>query len=439
MKVDLLLRGQADAFSRSPHQYIADLATAKGGLGRFRLYHRQAVAIADPDLARQVLIRQVELFQRGRHFRTFGLFLGDGLLSTDGDLWRPARQWLDSGFRRETLALTFPTIQAVIEAELACWQKHCQHGNGVLDLMPALKQLTARLITRTLFSLSWHDTQIAAFCELIDESMQDTLNLIRQPLAAPAWWPGSLAGRVRRSGQTLSRLLASALEQGDALQVNGSLLPLLRQGRPDSRCPLTAGRWLDELKTLAVAAFETSATTLAWTLDLLARHPQECRAVQREIDETIGSNAPRLADLSRLRRCEQVLLESMRLWPAVHNVVREARAATMLGEHAIAEGTLAFVSIYGLHRHPDLWECPNDFLPERFADRSLQRPGYFPFAIGPHACLGKHLALLQMQTFLILFCQRFHFSSLDQTPQQAVAQVTLRPHQSPHLILRERA
>jgi cytochrome P450 len=110
-----------------------------------------------------------------------------------------------------------------------------------------------------------------------------------------------------------------------------------------------------------------------------------------------------------------------------------------LGEHAIAQGTLTFVSIYGLHRHPDLWERPNDFLPERFADRSLQRPGYFPFAIGPHACLGKPLALLQMQTFLIMFCQRFHFSSLDHTPQQAVAQVTLRPYQSPHLILRERA
>lgn len=439
MRVPLLLAGQADAFSRSPHQYIADLATAQGGLGRFRLYHRQAVAIADADLARQVLIRQVELFQRGRHFRTFGLFLGDGLLSTDGDLWRPARQWLDPGFRREPLALAFPSIQAVIQEELDRWQQLCQQDDGVLDLVPALKRLMARLITRTLFSLAWDDTQIAAFCEQIDESMQDTLNLIRSPLAAPAWWPGSLAGRVRRSGQTLNRLLAPALEQGDAQQVNGGLLPLLREGRRGSRCPLTSGRWLNELKTLAVAAFETSATTLAWTLDLLARHPQELAAVQREIDGTIGSKAPCLADLSRLRRCEQVLLESMRLWPAVHNVVREARAATMLREHAIAKGTLAFVSIYGLHRHPDLWERPHDFLPERFGDRALPRPGYFPFAIGPHACLGKHLAMLQMQTFLIQFCQRFHVSSLDQMPQQAVAQVTLRPRQSPHLIIRERA
>jgi cytochrome P450 len=153
MKLPLLLGGQADAFSRSPHQFIADLATEQGGLGRFRLYHRQAIAIADAELARQVLIRQVEVFQRGRHFRAFGLFLGDGLLSTDGDLWKPARQWLDPSFRHEPLAVAFPGIQAVIREELDRWQQLCQRGDGVLDLMPALKLLMARLITRTLFAL----------------------------------------------------------------------------------------------------------------------------------------------------------------------------------------------------------------------------------------------------------------------------------------------
>lgn len=439
MRLHRLLGGQAELFSQSPHQYIADLALAQGGLGRFRLYHRQAVAIADADLARQVLIRQVELFQRGRHFRTFGLFLGDGLLSTDGDLWRPARQWLDPGFRRDSLAMAFPSIQAVIQGELNRWQQLCQEGDGLLDLLPALKRLTACLITRTLFSLAWDDAQITEFCEQIDGSMQDTLTLIRSPLAAPAWWPGSLAGRIRRSGQALNRLLAPALAYGDAQLVNGGLLPLLREGRRGSRCPLTAARWLDELKTLAVAAFETSATTLAWTLDLLARHPEELDMVQREIDGAIGSNPPCLDDLCRLRSCEQVLMESMRLWPAVHNVVREARDATRLGEHEIAKGTLTFVSIYGLHRHPDLWERQHEFLPQRFNDRALPRPGYFPFAIGPHACLGRHLAMMQMQTFLILFCQRFVVSSNDQRPQQAVAQVTLRPLHSPHLLIRERA
>lgn len=439
MKLPLLLGGQADAFSRSPHQFIADLASEQGGLGRFRLYHRQAIAIADAELARQVLIRQVEVFQRGRHFRAFGLFLGDGLLSTDGDLWKPARQWLDPSFRHEPLAVAFPGIQAVIREELDRWQQLCQRGDGVLDLMPALKLLMARLITRTLFSLSWDGEQIAGFCDHIDESMQHTLRLIRSPLVAPSWWPGSLAGRVRRSGLAFNRLLEPALQQIDGRENNGGLLTVLQQGRRGSRCPLTAGRWLNELKTLAVAAFETSATTLTWTLDLLARHPQELQAVQEEIAATIGTNEPSLADISRLRRCEQVLLESMRLWPAVHNVVREARASTRLGEHEIAQGTLTFVSIFGLHRNAGLWERPNDFLPERFADRSQPRPGYLPFSIGPHACLGRHLAMLQMQTLLVLFCQRFHVSSLDHEPQHAIAQVTLRPLRSPRLFLRERA
>lgn len=438
MSLRLLLGGQADSFSESPHQYIANLARSQGGFGRFRLYHRQAVAIAEADLARQVLVRQVEVFQRGRNFRAFALSLGDGLLSTDGEMWRPARQWLDPGFRREPLAVAFPSIKAVITAELQRWQELSAQADGDLDLVPALKTLTARLTTRTLFSLSWDEERIAAFSEEIDRSLQNTLSLIRSPIAAPAWWPGSLAGRLRRSGQRLNRMLAPALQERGDEESGQELLSLLRQGRRGSRCPLSAGRWLDELKTLAVAAFETSATTLAWTLDLLARHPHELQALQQEIDATIGTAEPALADVSRLRRCEQVLLESMRMWPAVHNVVREANRATTLGSHAIEAGTLTFVSIYGLHRHPDLWERPDDFLPDRFSDRSQQRPGYFPFSIGPHACLGRHLAMLQMQTLLIMLCQRFDLSGLARSPQEAVAQVTLRPRYNPRLILRAR-
>lgn len=438
MSLRQLLIGQADAFTPCPHLFVSELARSQGGIGRFRLYHRQAVAIADADLVRQLFVRQADVFQRGRNYRAVGHFLGDGLISTDADLWRPARHWLEPGFRREHLAIAMPAIRSIIAAELQRWQTCSAQHDGCLELVPALQVLTAKLTTRVLFSLAWTDEQISVFCHQIDQSLNQIVSLMRSPLLQPAWWPGSLAGRLQSAGRQVNRMLAPALQNPEQHDRADSLLPILLKGRAGSRCPLSAARWLDELKTLAVAAFETSATTLTWTLDLLARHPQELEAVQQEIDRVIGDAAPTLETIEHLPRCRQVLLEGMRLWPAVYNIVREAVKPTTLAGHAIAKGTLAFVSVYGLHRHPDLWDRPDQFLPERFADPTIRRPGYLPFSIGPHACLGKHLAMLQMQTLLIMLCQRHQIAVRDPSPPEPIAQVTLRPRQSPILQLKPR-
>lgn len=233
-------------------------------------------------------------------------------------------------------------------------------------------------------------------------------------------------------------MLAQALQRSEQQDASHSLLPILLQGRAGSRCPLSSARWLDELKTLAVAAFETSATTLTWTLDLLARHPAELEALQQDIDRVLGTDEPSLDAIERLPRCQQVLMEGMRLWPAVYNIVREATQPTSLGGQSIAKGTLAFVSVYGLHRHPDLWDHPDRFMPDRFADPTVRRPGFLPFSIGPHACLGKHLAMLQMQTLLAMLCQRYQLAVRDLSPPEPIAQVTLRPRRSPQLVLQPR-
>jgi cytochrome P450 len=125
----------------------------------------------------------------------------------------------------------------------------------------------------------------------------------------------------------------------------------------------------------------------------------------------------------------------MRLWPAVYNLVREAALPLDLGSSAISPGTLVYVSIYGMHRNPALWQHPERFIPARFADQSAGLPGYMPFAIGPHSCLGRHLALFQMQCIIVMVLQRFHISAVGNEPVEPTACVTLRPRVSPRLRL----
>ncbi|MCP9808957.1 cytochrome P450 [Cyanobium sp. HWJ4-Hawea] len=431
--------GKAKSFANSPHGFPASIALSQGGLARFRVFNRQAVAIADPDLARQVLIQKVSAFQRGRPARVLKLTIGEGLITTDGELWEPARQWMEPAFRRDNIISALPGIAAVIEQELNNWEQISAANGQQIELLPLLQTLIAKLSSQTLFNLKWDDETLGSFVHNIDSSLNHMARLLRRPWITPSWVPGSLTSQLRKTGQELDEILGPSLE-GPATGVHGEhLLHLLASAdSSEGGCPLSSRRRLNEIKTLAAAAFETSTTTLSWTIDLIARHPEIGEALRDEIDKVVGKAAPDARQLSRLSQCQQTLMESMRLWPAVYNLVREANRKVELGEHTLPMGTITIVSIYGLHRNPALWQQPDQFRPERFADHSVSHPGFIPFAIGPHTCIGKHYAILQMQCLLAMLLQRFVLSPVDGHLPKPVAKVTLRPLTSPRLFLRPR-
>ena len=429
------LGGQAQSFALSPHGFPARLALSQGGFARFRLFHRQAVAVTDPALARQILIQQVSAFQRGRAARVMKLTIGDGLITTDGELWQPARHWLEPAFRRENIVAALPNISSVISEELERWQRISTENAHLVELLPLLQNLIAKLTAQTLFSLNWSDAQLGDFVQHIDVSLNQMARLLRRPWITPAWLPGTLAAQLHSTGQQLDQLLSPLIEDPAHDQGSNHLTQRLGFASTDGQCPLGFRRKLDELKTLAAAAFETSTTTLSWTLDLIARHPDVGQALKHEIDTVVGRTTPDARQLSRLHYCQQVLLESMRLWPAVYNLARETNRPVTLGGQELRPRTVTLVSIYGMHRNPELWQEPDQFKPERFADHAISHPGYLPFAIGPHTCLGKHYAILQMQCLLVMLLQRFELRPVDSQPPDPVAIVTLRPRVSPRLAL----
>lgn len=435
MNIVHALGGQAASFARSPHQFPAELAWAGGGFGRFRLFHRPAVAITDLDLVREVLIRKAAVFRRSRAARVMRIALGDGLLTTDAELWQPARQWFEPSFRRASVVNAVPEIVKVIALELDQWEQHSRRMQGEIQLLPLLESLVAKLTSTILFAVDWSDEALNGFKALVNDALCQSGHLLRSPLIRPTWWPGSMAGQLSATGRELDRLLHHVLTASEADVLNSEILQRSRESQVGSRCPFTSRRWLDELKTLAAAAFETSTTTLTWTLDLLARHPDVRDELTAEIDQVIGSSEPDQQSLSGLVFSQLVLSESMRLWPAVYNLVREAGQVFDLGSNSISRGTLVYVSIYGLHRNPDLWHQPDRFIPERFADHVAGSPSYLPFAIGPHSCLGRHLALLQMQCIIVMVLQRFLVIAGDAGPVEPTACVTLRPRTSPRLRL----
>lgn len=159
----------------------------------------------------------------------------------------------------------------------------------------------------------------------------------------------------------------------------------------------------DEVMTLPLAGHETTANALSWTLYLLARHPDVRKELEAEVDGTLGARSPGLEDLDRMPLLEQVLKESMRLYPPAYLVGRYTIVDMTLGAAELPAGTLVLVNIYGMHRSSKYFADARRFDPARFArgrEATIPKGAYAPFGAGPRTCIGGHFAMLEARLAL---------------------------------------
>lgn len=188
---------------------------------------------------------------------------------------------------------------------------------------------------------------------------------------------------------------------------------------------------LPSLREDPVRLFMRSFRTLA----LLSLHPDVQRRLERELDEVLDGRSPKLEDLPSLEFTQQVLKESMRLYPPVWMMARRVEDDDELGGHLLPKGSFVFISPYVTHRHPAFWENPEGFDPERFAPsrvaeekkRGRPRYAYFPFSGGPRQCIGNHMAELEAQLLLATLLSRYRVKLSPGYRMELEPGVTLRP------------
>ena len=196
----------------------------------------------------------------------------------------------------------------------------------------------------------------------------------------------------------------------------------------------SAEELLDEIVTLIVAGYETSAGTLNWAWYLLARHPAAEKALlgeaRRCLPETDGIDQDALTDMVYT---QQMLEETLRLYPPVWIFSRRSIEQDELGGYVIDPGTDIYLSPYLLHRTEKYWAEPETFDPDRFAPDAAYKKGerpYFPFSLGPRRCLGEYFSFLEMKVHLGLLIQRFHMTLVDADEPELDLGINLRASQS---------
>jgi cytochrome P450 len=350
-----------------------------------------------PDHARHVLADNPDNYRKGLGLAQAKRALGDGLLTSEGELWRKQRTVIQPVFQHRRMA-----GQAAVVAQEAAGlvdRLRAHQGGGPVDVVREMTRLTLGVLGRTLLDadLTPFTSVDRSFAAMQDQAMFEVTTLGMVPM----WVPLPRQLRFRRARRDLQRIV-DALVVTHADRADGAgddALSRLVASTRDEPDPLVGRqRMRDELVTLLLAGHETTASTLSWAFHLLDRHPQVRARLREEARDVLGDRLPEYEDLHRLRYTSMVVNEVIRLYPPVWMLSRSAKEADEVDGYAVPAGSDVLICPYTLHRHPDFWPRPDEFDPDRFAvEGSVDRPryAYIPFGAGPRFCVGNNLGLME--------------------------------------------
>jgi cytochrome P450 len=397
--------------------------------------------LAHPEHVEHVLATNHKNYRKPDSFnKPARLLAGTGLLTDEGASWLRRRKLVQPAFARPRLAaLDGPVVRAT-EAMLGRWEGG---GDGqALDILPEMMRLSLAIASGALFS-----ADISGEADELGRAYREAFAYIsyrmNHPFSPPAWLPTPHNRRFARSKALLDRvvlgLIAGRRRGGE---VHDDLLAMLMAARDDeSQGRLTDRQLLDEALTLLTAGHETVGAALSWTWYLLAGHPEVQRQLHEEVDAALGGRTPTAADLPRLPLCRAAFEEAMRLYPPAWGMPREAIGGDEIGGYRIPPRSVFVLAQFLIHRHPEFWEEPDAFRPERFlGDPLADRPrfAYFPFGGGPRVCIGAQFATIEATLVLATVARRFGVELVPAHPVVPDPTFTLRPKHGVRVILRRR-
>jgi cytochrome P450 len=377
-------------------------------------------AVFAPEGAQQILATQAANFRKDHPFyEEVRQSFGNGLLTSQDDDYLRQRRLVQPLFTKRRVDGYASAVTTEADAVTARWRSV---GDGAVDLVPEMNRLALRTVARILFGVDV-EAAVDAIHRCAPVINDYVVSRAYTPLKFPRDWPTPRNLHNRRVAAELNalcdrivaerRTAAGATGAGD----HDDLLSLLAAAGNDEDGTLDATEVREQVLIFLLAGHETTATSMAFALHLLARHPDEQGRVRAELTEVLGERTPTAADLDQLPLLTRALKESMRLYPAAPIVSRRAVAATEVAGFPLPAGADVVVAPWVTHRHPGLWTDPERFDPDRFTperEAARHRYAWFPFGGGPRACIGQHFSMLESVLALATLLRSYELTAVDQ-------------------------
>lgn len=353
--------------------------------------------------------------------------IGDSLFIAEGAHWRWQRRAAAPVFSARNIANLAPIMTAAAETTIERLGK----GGERIDLYEEMIRATFDVISNVTFSGSGaldsdevHRAIDAYIAQVGKVSLLDVVGV-------PSWVPRP--GRIFQPN-TLKKTKAIADQAIQSRRQSGSkdipdLLDLLMAGSdPETKRQMNTAELRDNLLTFIVAGHETTALTLSWALYLCAFDQEVQDKLRAETQAVLGDRTATAADCEALVYTKQVINEALRLYPPAAFISRTAQTADELCGREVLKGDTVMLPIYALHRHHSLWDDPDSFDPERFAEgQTIDRFAFLPFGDGPRICIGAQFAMTEAQIILASLINKFRFERIAGIDPDPVMVLTLRP------------
>lgn len=418
--------GSLAQFRRDPLAFFQGLQRSYGDISAVTILGERITLFMRPEYAYFFLVEGAQFFDSGSQREIMRGFLGDALLTTDGEIHRRQRRLVQPAFHKRRVE-SYATIMTDQTTQmLDSWQPGAE-----LDISRALQELTLRIIVKALFDLDLR-TQSQELSQLFTDVIENQRPGLTARSLPMAPWSRRARG-VKKAAAARGKLdqfvYGLIADRRSESEDRGDVLSMLLHARDEEGETMDDRQARDQTMTLIAAGHETTTNALSWTFHLLSQAPGDYERLTLEVRKTLGDRAPAVEDLPRMPYLDSVITEALRIYPPAWTVNRFAREEFEIGGYRFPAGTRAIIPQWVIHHLPEVWGDPETFRPERWTPelrQSLPRGAYFPFGAGPRICIGMPLAEMEMRLVLATILQRFTPHVTPGWPVRPFPRITLR-------------
>jgi len=409
-----------------------------GDVVRARFFYVTAYFLYHPDDIEYVVSTNAKNFLKAMSLRSnfFHRLVGNGLLTSEGEVWKRQRRLAQPAFHRQRINAYGDVMVDYARRMSAKWL-----DGEIRDIHRDMMRLTLEIVVKTLFSA---DVSQDA------DKVGQVLSQIVKPFASQATikWildnrlPTAAHRRFHREAQAIDDIVYRIItERRESGLDRGDLLSMLIEAHDEDGSRMTDKQLRDEVMTLFLAGHETTALTLSWTWYLLAQNPGVEQKFHSELDTVLAGRLPTLEDLPALKYTDRIVKEAMRLYPPAYGLGREAIEDCEIGGFSVPRKAQIFMFQWATQRDARFFPDPDEFYPERWTEEfssSLPKYAYFPFGGGPRFCIGNTFAMMEIVLVLATMGQRFRFSLVPDHPVSILPAMSLRPKDGIRVVIESR-
>lgn len=415
-------------------------------MGRVKMPGLDLHVINQPDLVHRVLVDEVKEFPKNQLLgHLLEPLLGESIFTTNGEQWKKQREMLNPSFEMARISHVFGLMNDAVKE-----MNQGLHANGAihrLDIDPEMTYVTADIIFRTILSSRLDREDAMQIIEAFATFQEETARTAMRTMFKVPQWLWFLTGESKRikAGNEIRDVLSRIIrprydialaQKGDERDILSSLLQAVDS---DSGERFTFDEILDQVAMLFLAGHETSASALTWAIYLLSLYPDIQEKAYEEVLDVVGVGEFDAMLIKKMPLLTNIFKETLRLYPPVGFFARENTHETTMRDKTIVKGSSVVVSPWLIHRHPDFWDNPNGFDPDRFNDpKPIQKDTYLPFGMGPRICIGASFALQEAVLILATIVRDFKIQLQEDFVPDVVGRLTVRSANGMLIILTKR-